>query len=183
MKSKTTGNRMKMKITLILSAAFLLALLPICDAQNLLVTNGDTVLTVSNGVVVSSAAIVPQTPPIVLTTNGVVVPQAFLTEISVQTGIPVSLLNMIPLKYMVWIAVIYLILSSTKNIAIILRKVIPDDLQVGNFGLILAHLAGEVNPSIAKLAAAVQPVQMQKPLTNEGPQAGTNLAGASQPKV
>jgi hypothetical protein len=33
------------------------------------------------------------------------------------------------------------------------RKAIPDNAQVNSLGLALAHVAGEVNPSIAKLAA------------------------------
>lgn len=41
-----------------------------------------------------------------------------------------------------------------KAMAAYARKLIPDSLQVNKLGLALAHVAGEMNPSIAKLGAA-----------------------------
>lgn len=41
----------------------------------------------------------------------------------------------------------------TKSLAGYARKIIPDTAQVNKAGVLLAHLAGEVNPSIPKLQA------------------------------
>lgn len=44
-----------------------------------------------------------------------------------------------------------------------LRKLIPDKLQANTFGLVLAHLGGEMNPTITKLAQAAIDPKMTPP--------------------
>ena len=154
-------------------------LLPLwIQAQTLTITNGDKVLTVSNGNVVATASLITNAPPLVMTTNGVVIPQAFLAELANTTGIPIECLNILPLKVIVWIVGIAVCISLIRFFSSALRKIIPDNLQVNQLGLWLAHLAGEVNPSIEKLAAAAKPTPTQQisPIKPVGPVADTTKA-------
>jgi hypothetical protein len=123
---------------------------------------GDSFTTFSNGFFVSKTSLQPSLPPLT-TTNGVVIPDALLAYVSANTGIPVEILKTIPLKYLILAAFLYFGLPT---IARDLRKFLPDGWQVNKFGLVLAQLAREVNPSIAKLSqAAASPtaVPMEQP--------------------
>jgi len=50
-----------------------------------------------------------------------------------------------------------------KSLASYARKAIPDSAQVNKAGLLLAHVAGEVNPSIAKLGTEAQSQSLTSP--------------------
>lgn len=116
-------------------------------------TNGETVTTYSNGI--SGASEHVRIHRHLVDNNGDVVPDAMLALISTNTGIPESILKIVPPKALFWIGLIYF---GYPSVARKLRKILPDRWQTGDFGVILANLSDEINPSKAKLAvAAVAP--------------------------
>jgi hypothetical protein len=129
-----------------------------CQSQVLTVTNGDKVLTFSNWII-TTAPLAAESLPALVGTNGVVAPAALLVYINAETGIPLEILKSINVKYLVWFGILLILYNSSQTIARDLRKAIPDSLQTGKFGLLLANVAREVNPSIAKLnVAAIAPL-------------------------
>ena len=131
------------KLIAILAAGTLYA---VASAQTF-VTNGDSVLTVSNGNVIATAPLViPVAPaPPLVSTNGYVVPQAFIDALAQATGIPEGVLRVIPLKGLFWLFIISVGLPVAARWA---RKLIPDDLQTGKLGTALKHAALEINPAL-----------------------------------
>jgi hypothetical protein len=119
-------------------------------AQTLSVTNGDKVLTVSNGSVIATTPLaVPAAPlPPLVNSSGVVVPAALLDYISQQTGLPMEILQNIQVKYLVWFGILLTLYNSSQTVARDLRKILPDSWQTGKFGLVLKHVAREINPQL-----------------------------------
>lgn len=121
-------------------------------AQTLQVTNGNSVLTVSNGVVVSTASL--QAPePALVSTNGQVVQAAFVQAIAQATGIPTAVLSVVPLKGLFWL---FILSVGVPVAARWLRKLVPDDLQTGAVGTALKHAALEINPNLTPTPPTVE---------------------------
>ena len=114
------------------------------NAQTLSITNGNSVLTVSNGTVIATQTI-SAPAPVLVSTNGQVVPQAFIDAIAQATDIPEGVLKVVPLKGLVWLFVLAVGVPVASRW---LRKLIPDDLQTGNAGRVLQHMALEINPQL-----------------------------------
>lgn len=134
-------------LTILMASMFAVAAQPNLFTGSL--TNGEMITTYSNGIATSTEPLRHHRH--LVDNNGDVVPDAMLALISSNTGIPESLLKIIPPKVIVWGLLIYF---GYPSIARKLRKILPDRWQTGDFGVILANLSDEINPSKAKLAVA-----------------------------
>lgn len=114
----------------------------VCHAETF--TNGSSVITVSNGVIIATEPLT-NAAPVLVTTNGQVVPQAFIDALANATGIPSEILKIMPLKALVWLFVVAVGLPVVSRYA---RKLIPDRLQTGKLGDVLKHTALEINPGL-----------------------------------
>lgn len=129
---------------ILLALGFFLVFAAVAHAQVITVTSGDSLLTISNGLVVATMPIT-NAAPVLVTTNGQVVPQAFIDALASATGIPSEILKVMPLKALVWLFVVAVGLPVISRYA---RKLIPDRLQTGKLGDVLKHAALEINPGL-----------------------------------
>jgi hypothetical protein len=151
---------MKAKFLIIVISLFALCL----TAQVLTVTNGASVLTISNGVVVSTAPLAAPDAALV-TTNGQVIPAALAADVATSLGIPAFIVNLVPLKILLWIGALIWILPYAG------RAWHSYQADGGAKGIINAVVFGTNVPVAMKLESTGQPVvpQSQPPQIPQPP--------------
>lgn len=94
---------------ILLALGFCLLFAAVSHAQVITVTNGGSLLTISNGLVVATTPLT-NAAQVLVTTNGQVIPAALASQIATDLGIPSFVVSLIPLKLVPWIALIIFII-------------------------------------------------------------------------
>jgi hypothetical protein len=176
---------MKITLTLLaLTAALLVSHaqpMPIGSQFTGTLTNGMLIESVSNGLIVSETPISTNTSPVIVGTNGVVLPDAFIDAIATATGIPVALVRVLPLKAIVWLFVLAVGVPVVSRWG---RKLLPDSIQTGAAGTVLKNLALEINPELTPTPPNVaNPKTTLEVVATGQPVAPVTLPTAEQPPI
>jgi hypothetical protein len=154
-------------IVKIMKSKFLIiviSLLALClKAQVLTVTNGQSVLTISNNAVVSTAPLAVVAP--LVNTNGQVIPAALAADVATSLGIPAFIVNLVPLKLLLWIGALIWFLPYAG------RAWHSYQADGGAKGIFNAVVFGTNVPVAMKLESTGQPVvpQSQPPIIPQPP--------------
>lgn len=75
---------------------------------NGILTNGGSIQTISNGVIVATMPLQSPAPPLV-NTNGQASPDGLIAAIALETGIPIGVLKVVPFKWLLLLAALIFI--------------------------------------------------------------------------